>query len=56
MVHVEDAARAAAIALRVRGEVFNVAEDEPLRRGSWEEFGVREVFGLVEVRGSVTQN
>jgi hypothetical protein len=24
--------------------------------GSWEEFGVREVSGLVEVRGSVTQN
>jgi hypothetical protein len=24
--------------------------------GSWEEFGVREVFGLVEVRGLVTQN
>ena len=45
VVHVEDAARAAAIALRVRGEVFNVAEDEPLRRGVvggvWSEGSVR---------------
>jgi len=45
VVHVEDAARAAAIALRVRGEVFNVAEDEPLRRGFvggvWSEGSVR---------------
>lgn len=45
VVHVEDAARAAAIALRVRKEVFNVAEDEPLRRGVlggvWSEESVR---------------
>ena len=45
VVHVEDAARAAGIALRVRGEVFNVAEDKPLRRGVvggvWSEESVR---------------
>lgn len=45
VVQVEDAARAAAIALRLRGEVFNVAEDEPLRRGVvggvWGEGAVR---------------
>ena len=45
VVHVLDAARAAAIALRVRKEVFNVAEDEPLRRGVlggvWSEESVR---------------
>ncbi len=33
VVNREDAARAVGVALRVRGRTFNVAEDEPLRRG-----------------------
>ena len=33
VVNREDAARAVGIALRVQGQIFNVAEDEPLRRG-----------------------
>ena len=41
LVHVEDAARAVGIALRQRGKIFNVCEDEPRRRGrpggSWPE-------------------
>ena len=34
VIHLEDAARAVGIALRIRGEIFNVAEDQPLRRGT----------------------
>ena len=33
LIHVEDAARAVAIALRHPGRIFNVCEDEPRRRG-----------------------
>ena len=33
LIHVEDAARAVAIALRNPGLIFNVCEDEPRRRG-----------------------
>lgn len=33
LIHVEDAARAVALALRNPGRVFNVCEDEPRRRG-----------------------
>lgn len=45
LVHVEDAARAVAIALRNPGLIINVCEDEPRRRGrlggSWPEGGRR---------------
>ena len=34
VIHLEDAARAVGIALRIPGEIFNVAEDQPLRRGT----------------------
>ena len=41
LIHVEDAARAVGMALRQRGKIFNVCEDEPRRRGrpggSWSE-------------------
>jgi nucleoside-diphosphate-sugar epimerase len=46
LIHVEDAARAAATALRDPGQIFNVCEDEPRRRGKeggfWPE-GMRRV-------------
>ena len=45
LVHVEDAARAVGIALRQRGKIYNVCEDEPRRRGRpggiWPEGGRR---------------
>jgi len=45
LVQVEDAARAVGVALRTRGRLFNVCEDEPRRRGrpggSWPEGGRR---------------
>ena len=45
VIHVEDAARAVGIALRIRGEVYNVTEDLPLRRGTtgggWAEESLR---------------
>ena len=45
LVHVKDAARAVGLALRQRGKILNVCEDEPRRRGrsggSWPEGGRR---------------
>lgn len=45
LIHVEDAARAVAVALRYPGRIFNVCEDEPRRRGkpggSWPAAGRR---------------
>ena len=55
LVHVEDAARAVGVALRHPGQIINVCEDEPRRRGrpggSWPE-GMRRARRNKRVRNA----